>query len=348
MSTHIVPPRTRSRALLLVAALTVPPLFSGHAFQQPGTLILRRERVHGATIYDQVMLYDPVTRTNRAIFRSDGHIPGDVDVSPEGEYASFVEAFTINPGVVRNRLVVIDGRGAVVRAIENRPVGTYAWCCGKGNVAIITGPPSEDGDIGFVPEGLYLIDVTTGAERHLEGVVGFPYQLHWSPVDSSLYIKTLPTPSGGKVYRYDPRTQLLVLTPHKGLFFSPDGLYYYDWFTQGFGFRVYRAADDLEVTGDLAAQVGPEVRWMPGAGHVLVFNEKPAPRPPKTGGPGRVELTDRMQRVSPDRWNRAVDAETKRVVVRFQGNMMAGWRTNAPLLPIEGRTGVELIPPRRP
>jgi len=348
MSYDVMPPKTRSRPLMLLAVLTLFPLVGREPVQQPIPPVLRRERVYGPTIQDQVMLYDPVTRKQRAIYQSNGHIPGEVSISPDGMYASFVEAFTVSPGVVRNRLVVIDVRGALVRAIDDKPVGTYSWCCGTGIVAVITGPPTEDGDVGFSPDALYLIDISTGAAQGLEGILGLPYQLHWSSVDSALYIKTLPTASGAKIYRYDAQTQRLVLTPHKGVFFSPDGLYYFDWHTQGFGFHLYRAADDVEITGQLAAQIGPEIRWVPGAGHVLVFIEKPVRGPSKTDSPGRVVATDRSQRVAQDRWNRAVDAETKRLVQRFQGDIKAGWRTSAPVLPIEGRAGVELIPPRRP
>lgn len=327
--------------VLLLVSLMAPALDGAELLQQRAALVVRRER---STSHDQVTAFDAVSRTPRAIYRSSGRIPDDVEVSPEGSYVSFIEAFTTSPGVVRTRLVVIDRDGKVMRAIEDAPVGTYAWCCRPGWVAMISGPRTEDGDIGFTPESLRLIDITTGVVQVIGGIEGLPYQLHWYGADSVLYIKTLQTATGSKVYRYDARTGRVDLTSRKGVFFSPDGRYYYDWFTPGLGFHLYRAADDVEVTGELVTQVERYTRWMPGAGHVLLVFEKPAPRP-TDAKPGAVIVVGPGGQVLPDRWNLAVDAETKRVTERFQGDIRA-WRTSGPVLPVETRTGVELVAPR--
>ncbi len=88
---------------------------------------------------------------------------------------------------------------------------------------------------------------------------------------------------------------------------------------------------------------------MPGADHVLIFTEKPPPQAPKVRQPGDrrfVGTETRAPRVFPDRWNVTVDAETGRVINRFQGDIGAGWKTNARALPVERRAGVELLPPR--
>jgi len=144
---------------------------------------------------------------------------------------------------------------------------------------------------------------------------------------------------------------------HRGIFFSPDGKYYFDagvYETSGRSFQLFRTADDQDVTARLAVarhHLSPEGGWTPGADHVLVFIEKPAPQPPKPPTPGeRVVLVPGppRPRVYPDRWNVTVDAETGRVISRFQGDVRAGWKTNAPSLPVERRGGVELIPGRRP
>jgi hypothetical protein len=77
----------------------------------------------------------------------------------------------------------------------------------------------------------------------------------------------------------------------------------------------------------------------------LVVFEKPPP-PPADAKPGGVIVVGPGRSVAPDRWNLAVDAETKRVTERFQGDIRA-WRTSGPVLPVEKRTGVELVAPRR-
>jgi hypothetical protein len=331
--------------LALVGALMVPALLKGERFQQTAAPVtqmaapvVRRDRV-GRTGYDEVRSYDVATRAPRAIYRSAGRIPEEVEVSPDGRYVSFIEAVTSSSGVSRRRLVVIDPRGTMIRAIEDTPVGTYAWCCRSGMVAIIGGEPHEDGHIGFTPETLRLIDVTTGVTQPLAGIEGPPYQLNWTAADSGLYIKTLPTGGTWRVYRYDARSGSVVLTSRKGVFFSPDGRYYYDWYTAGVGFHLYRAVDDVEVTGELASQATRYTRWMPGGGHVLVVGEKP----PTDAKPSPVTVVDPDAAL--ERWNLAVDAETKRVTERFQGDIRA-WRTSGPALPVERRGGVAFVAPR--
>ena len=331
--------------LTLFAAVLAPALLKGERFQetaapvaQTPAPVVRRDRV-GRTGLDEVRSYDIPTRTPRAIYRSAGRIPEEVEVSPEGRYVSLVEAVTSSSGVSRRRLVIIDPRGTMIRAIEDIPVGTYAWCCRTGIVAVIGGEPREDGHIGFMPETVRLIDITTGVAQPLAGIEGLPYQLSWAAFDSALYIKTLPTGGTIRVYRYDPRTGTVALTSRKGVFFSPDGRYYYDWYTAGADFHLYRAMDDVDVTGELASQAFRYTRWMPGAGHVLIVGEK-RPTDPKPTPVTVVEPDAAL-----DRWNLAVDAETKRVTERFQGDIRA-WRTSAPALPVERRDGVELLGPR--
>ena len=61
------------------------------------------------------------------------------------------------------------------------------------------------------------------------------------------------------------------------------------------------------------------------------------------------QLMDRnVPQLYPDRWNVAVDAETGRVIERFQGDIGAGWKTNSRALPVEGHGGVELVQLRGP
>src|SRR6266516_2908963 len=82
---------------------------------------------------------------------------------------------------------------------------------------------------------------------------------------------------------------------------------------------------------------------------VFIEKEPRAPEPKPGRQPDRFQLTDRhAPLVYPDRWNVEVDAETGRVIDRFQGDIHARWKTNAPTVPVERRSGVELVRPRRP
>jgi hypothetical protein len=316
---------------------------------------------------------------DREIYRSEhseGHIPYGVNVSPDGRYLAFIEVVS-QSGAGKRRLTIVERSGRIVRSLGEssfyaaRGIREHLWCCGPDKLAIITGGLSREAVLGestTLPNGISLVDVRSGAAMPIQGL-RFPLQVYWAAFDSSLYIKDSPNAAPGArgptvwpVYRYHVPTRALSRTTHQGVFFSPDGKYYFDTgVSEGWGsFQLYRTANDQDVTTHLSLprpHLGPEGGWMPGADHVLVFIEKRAPRQP---GPrergdttrryrGRPQLMDRnVPQLYTDRWNLAVDAETGRVIDRFQGDLGAGWKTNAPLLPIERRTGIELLPARRP
>jgi hypothetical protein len=331
-------------------------------------VLVRVEDRTRITRTNRVVAREPSTGQDREIYRSEGDIFGHVALSPGGRYAAFIEV--MGPGGARKqRLVIVEVSSGTVRRYGEssiyaaRGIRDYVWCCGSGKVAIITGGLGDEVAVGestTLPHGASVLDVTTGAAAPIEGVL-VPLQIHWAEFDSSLYIKGTPQvppetrgPRARPIYRYHVPSGRLSLTTHRGVFFSPDGKYYFDTgvYEASGSFQLFRTADDQDVTARLAVarhHLGPEGGWMPGAGNVLVFVEKPAPKPPKPPGP-QGTLVDEGPRpmVYPNRWNVTVDAESGRVIDRFQGDIRAGWKTNAAALPVERRTGVELVLPHRP
>lgn len=319
---------------------------------------------------DRVVVRDARTGLDHEIYRSQGHIPDQVAVSPDGRYLAFIEVVS-QTGAGKRRLTVIERSGRAVRFLGEssiyaaRGIREYLWCCGPDKLAVITGGVGGEGAVGestTLPHGLSLIDVRTGAATPIAGL-RFPVQMHWAAFDSSLYIKDSPEAAPGTrgpvawpVYRYHVPTGTLSRTAHRGVFFSPDGKHYFDAgvYEASRSFALYETANDQDVTARLAMprhHLGPEGGWMPGADHVLIFTEKPPPQPAKVRQPGDrrfARAETRAPRVFPDRWNVAVDAETGRVNNRFQGDIGVGWKTNARALPVERHAGIELIPPRRP
>jgi hypothetical protein len=309
-----------------------------------------------------VVLRTEPGQVDREIYRSSGEIPGDVVVSAEGLYVSFVEFLPGQSGSSLTQLVILDLAGQVIRKIqseEGRGIRGYVWCCGVGKIALLRGSNREDQT--FRPETLSIVDAATGMEEPLQGIWR-PYQMHWAAFDSSLYVKVIPRPGepGSTsadfiVYRYHLPTRQLSLTSRHGVFFSPDGLYYYDAATEEPGFRVFGTADDRDITSivmppENEVALRPTGDWMPGEGHVLLFIET-QPHPAQPGRARRshpVRLDARVPQIYPDRWNRAVDAENGRVIERFQGDIGAGWKTNARELPVERGIGVEIVRPHGP
>lgn len=360
---------TLDRHLMVVALLVLETSAEVAHAQDTLPILVRVEDRTGIGVRNRVVLRNVRTRTDRDVYRSEGDIPFDAAVSPDGRYASFLEVVG-SAGQARQRIVVLDLQDDAVRTIGQsaihapRGIRTFLWCCGPGLAALVAGAvgePGVDGEATTLPPGLSILDVRTGAVTRIEGVRG-PQQIHWAQFDSSLYIKGAPppeaagTPSGAvrPIYRYHVPTKTLSVTSHSGVFFSPDGKYYFDTGVKeaSGSFRLFRTADDREVTATLAVpphQLSPEGGWMPGAKHALIFIERPPPRrrtPPQRGD--TTEMVGlKSSRINPDRWNLVVDAETGRRVARLQGDTRAGWRTNAQLLPVERRLGVDLAPPDR-
>ncbi len=333
----------------------LPVIHTAHA-QDTVPLLVRVEDRGRVGPRNRVVVRDPQTGGDREVYRSDGTVMDEVVLSPTGNEIAFFEV----TGTGRGQIVIIDVSGRMVHAekVVDRALWQYSWCCGSGKIAILTGGTSEDTRVK--PESLYVVDVRTGTRVQIAGI-GRIHRIHWASFDSSLYIKGFP-PTGSRgqaslppVYRYLPSSGRLSLTTHRGIVFSPDGLYYFDPSVEGSEARVYRTSDDQDVTQRLALphhqiERGPEFGWMPGAGHVLLFIERP-PRPERQPGEPRLplRLMDRnTPQLYPDRWNLAVDAETGRVIDRFQGDLGAGWKTNAAALPVERRTGIDLVRARRP
>jgi hypothetical protein len=361
--------RRVARCLVLIKALLAfdSVIYAAHA-QDTIPLLVRVEDRGRIGPRNRIVTRDPHTGADREIYRSKGGIPYQVTVSPDGRYLSFIEVVS-QTGAGKRRLTVIDFSGRIVGLLGEssiyavRGIREYVWCCGSNTLAIIAGGLSDEGGTGestTLPHGLSLVDSRTGGATPIAGL-RFPLQIYWAAFDSSLYIKDSPDAAPGArgpttypVYRYHAPSGTLTRTTRHGVYFSPDGTYYFDTgVSEASGnLQLYRAADDREVTDKLAVprhHLGPEGGWMPGADHALVFVEKPPPQPPKPPQRGDTAFLapgPPRPRVYPDRWNLMVDAETGRVIERFQGDIAVGWKTNAAALPVEGQKGVELVRPR--
>jgi hypothetical protein len=318
---------------------------------------------------NRVVARDPATSTDRDIYRSEGRIPYDVTLSEDGRYLAFIEVLS-QGGAGTRRVTVLDRAGRIVTALgvsavyAPRVVREYVWCCDTGTIAVVTGGLGDEagsGESTTLPVGLSLVDVRTGDVSAVEQLRS-PQQINWVPFDSSLYVKDSPQ-AGSRargavrflVYRYHAPTRTLSVTTRRGVFFSPDGKYYFDRGT-GEGSRsiaVYRTSDDENITSQVLPQgeyqlSGPG--WQPGADHALVFAEESrrTERPRHERGRKFAREPTRGPQVHSDRWNVIVDAETGRVIDRFQGDIRVGWTTNVRALPVERRTGIDLMPSRRP
>lgn len=122
------------------------------------------------------------------------------------------------PSRLVSRLIVLDLDGRVVTRVED--VFQYSWSPTGDKIAYITGGYAERGP-GFNSTGVWILDLATmRSSKILEG----GEDLEWAIWDNNIYIDV--SIGGGPVLGYSPAGGQSFITSHKGIRFSPDGLYY--------------------------------------------------------------------------------------------------------------------------
>ena len=117
------------------------------------------------------------------------------------------------------RLLVLTAEGKEITAFAQSR--DFAWSLDSRFLAYTTG--EWVGIDTFQSSGTWLYDQRFNT---LTKVLDKGDFVAWSPSDNSLYIWSL---SGGDrhIFRYDPRTQTVLQTTLRGIFFSPTGRYYH-------------------------------------------------------------------------------------------------------------------------
>jgi hypothetical protein len=119
--------------------------------------------------------------------------------------------------------VVLDTAGQQV-AVLDRDVQRYTWCCLGERIAAVVGPYYEGGP-GFIPEGVWLFDVSDRGERSLP-VPGGTRSVAWAAFESSLYFKLLARRDTAGVWRFRWPGGPAARTDLKDITLSPSGRYY--------------------------------------------------------------------------------------------------------------------------
>lgn len=204
--------------------------------------------------------------TDRVLWRGDGPV-FDVTSSPTGTYvacrekvwvedvrpteASYVSRSRTAEGERESHhlhenevLRILDRSGELVRSVDR--VRRYVWSPDGEKVAYVAGDYYEGG-VGFTNPRTFVLEVASGETREL-GIAGF--DLHWATFDGRLYVRRIVPATEARVVRYDPDTGAVEATAHRGIHFSPDGSLYYAAPSEGLPFRLYRSADDREITAE--------------------------------------------------------------------------------------------------
>jgi hypothetical protein len=122
-------------------------------------------------------------------------------------------------------------------------VHKFVWSPHDERLAYISGEDREEG-LEFASTGIWVYDPATDTTKK---VYSAGYDLSWAEFDGNLYIWQC-TDGPTKVFRYDPRKETTTGTPYAGVYFSPDGKYYFHMTTEGGPFRLFLREGDQEIT----------------------------------------------------------------------------------------------------
>lgn len=150
----------------------------------------------------------------------------------------------------RLQILNLDGE-ALSDPIDS--VRRYVWSPDGNKVAYITGDHYEGGS-GFLSTGTWILDMGSRendpVKIYMEGS-----DLNWRD-NNKLYIWDV----GDQVLRYDTNQKTIEDTSRNGIYFSPDGHYYFDPAREGEPIRLFTTYDDQEVTQHYSFLTSEEIR----------------------------------------------------------------------------------------
>lgn len=168
----------------------------------------------GAILYMQ----DLKTGVKTKVFEAPNGGLGNSAIAPSGAIIA-VQVYVRQGDTSSNpKLLVLTTEGKEVTAFgQSRD---FAWSPDSRFLAYTTGIP-DDGEV--LSTGTWLYDQTFKTTTKVSDTGDF---VAWSPTDNNLYIWSF-VDGNRHISRYDPRTQAILHTPLRGIFFSPTGRYYH-------------------------------------------------------------------------------------------------------------------------
>lgn len=166
--------------------------------------------------------------TWREVYRSPHWNTTDLTVGPDGKLLAFLawtEGTVVGHDYAKppsSELLIIDRDGRLDSAVV-RNVQKYAWC-GPSCVVYILGQ-YEESHVGFRPEGVGMLDLTSGQQISLPSPPT-PIGIVWASFDSAAYVKNWSRADEAAIYRLDLIARSMKPTALKDHLFSPTGRYY--------------------------------------------------------------------------------------------------------------------------
>ncbi|GMV90826.1 MAG: hypothetical protein AMXMBFR82_06040 [Candidatus Hydrogenedentota bacterium] len=192
----------------------------------------------------------------------------EVALSPRCDYVACTEAI----GGQRS-LILVDMKGEITLRIPD--VYHFSWAPDGKSIAYILGINDEDYP-GFRPASIWVYRIDDSVARKLTCL---GYDLAWAEHDGNLYVRDLGFKTGVNVYQYDPRDKETRETPHRAIFFSPNGRHYFRPSYEGSPFVLYLTESDTDVTEGVTSIGEDAIFWPRGW-----LNDSILIRPSQTSG----------------------------------------------------------------
>jgi murein endopeptidase len=320
--TAVQPQLTRPRPAQVIPAASVP-------------LLVQRAAGDRRTI----MRGDPATRRATVLYRTPRDVVFELAVSPDNRFTAALES---TDGVVAegeyvvpptNELVILDGRGRVVRRVQAN-VQQYSFSPDGQKVAYLTGSYYEGG-VGFLPEGVFILDVASGATERVDAED--VYELDWGAArENSLVLRALARSPERRVLRYDARTRRISAVPSGAFHRSPDGQFYlkkpYELIEEGTCQPERKPDDCFQVVDQRTGRpvslpsrdLGQPVSWAGGEGHLLLLSKQERTRREQTLRLGRTSVRGRLPAAVTRAESNLWDPGTARVVRKIPGAAVTG------------------------
>jgi WD40 repeat protein len=249
----------KSSLVLLILVLSIQTILAQRKF------ITTLEPTSGSTLY----MYDGSTL--RKIFEDPMRVfPNECIISSEsgnliGVRASKASRYTEGgQWYLPWDLLVFSDDGRLIVTIPR--VQRYHWSPDGQHVACILGTQYES--FGFAPDSLVIINATDWSRHTVSSKVDYQ-DIYWASFDSMIYATNYRN-----VYQINPKGGAIVKTNYRGIYFSPDGSYYFAGNYEGQTFGVYERTTNRDVTPQ-GYKANPAVnfhRWLP-KGSTLVLGD---------------------------------------------------------------------------
>lgn len=299
---------------------------AGSNFAQPQTLFVKLAE------NNQVLKFDTITETSNSIYQSKKYSIQDLSVSPDNHYIALLE---ISKGIVEDRefsvlpnntLTILNRSGKTSFSFDDN-VRVYTWKPDGKEIAYVTGSYYEGG-IGFIPENLYWVDLSSGNKQKINGI-SYPYQIYWSAKENVLYIKNLYDINGKRIFKFDFYTKELTPTDYYDIHFSPNEEYYIHFPDQiDPNFKLYQTISNEDITNQLDPDFGYPLKWIFLEGAYLLFEKKTTPTETSGNAPVQVIKNRRIKNLYYTIYN----VKEKLVVKRIEEGMLSKWVGNNSIL----------------